>query len=268
MIPSTVKTLVDKASLKFVQWPLFNRAVTFLSYQQKRTMRRRLERQLRASGAYGDEVQRGPFAGIKLPPGWISCRFEKTIGAYEAELHPLLEKLAATKDYTDIVNVGSAEGLYTVGMMRLFPQARATSFEIKEEGRAYCRELAKANGAADRLDLRATCHLKDLAALQLGERPLLLMDVDGAELDLFDSDQVPWIRRADILIELHDCFIPGLSDTLLPRIQRTHSTRIITNCGLAYADYPILRKLTFAEIYALTSEDRPALQDWVFGEPL
>jgi hypothetical protein len=272
MLKASIKSRLNRLTLHLmrilVRIPGADRFLRHLEYQHKRITRDSLERKLRLAGSYGDVVQRGPFSGMRIPEGYVSCRFEKTIGSYEAELHPLLGRLREEKAYTEIINVGCAEGYYAVGLLKCFPEARLVAFERSAALRDDCARLAQLNGVRDRLELGGACDTETLASLDPEGEVLLVMDVDGAELDLYDPEAVPWLKRSDFLIELHDCFIPGLSDRIRPRLEANHTVSWIANCGLRYSDYPILRPLRFYEIHALTAEDRPALQDWVFGEPL
>jgi hypothetical protein len=243
--------------------------VRHLAYQRKRMLRREVEAGLKASGQYGDDVLRGPFAGMHYLPRerYASCRFEKIVGAYEHELHPLLEDISSSKDYRTVINVGAAEGYYTVGLARMFPAAQVISYEMTSAGRDYCADLARLNDVADRVDVFGACTPEVLAALSLVSPVLLVMDTDLGERTLLDSEVVPWLREADILVELHECLQAGTNELIRSRFEKTHRIRQIVNAGLEYALYPELRNLTFEEIYAMVGEDRAGLQDWYFMEP-
>src|SRR5262245_457133 len=75
------------------------------------------------------KVQSGPFIGMEILPdvswndGDISS---KILGTYEQELHPIIEheiKRLRRMDKPKIVNVGTAEGYYAVGMAMQVPKA-------------------------------------------------------------------------------------------------------------------------------------------------
>ena len=247
-----------------------DRVVGFLSYQRRRVTRKRLERKLQEQGVYGNEVQDGPFRGLQYPPRnrWASCRFEKIVGSYEHELHDLIARLAAFKTYHTIVNVGAAEGFYTTGLARLFPDAHLISFEARPENTAFGEELARMNGVIDRIDFRGICTAKALTGLGLVGRVLVWMDIDTGERSVLDPSNVPWLTQADVLVELHDCMEPGLTELIRSRFSTTHQIEQFTTRGLEYARFTFLRDLRFHEIDALVGEDRPGLQDWLFMSPL
>jgi hypothetical protein len=264
-----VRGILDRCSLAVLRWGLAARIVSFLAYQQRRVTRRRLETGLRAAGLYGDEVINGPFRGMKYPPReqWASCRFEKIHGTYEHELHRLIAQLASSKKYKTIVNIGAAEGYYSVGLARLFPGAKVVSFEAKDPDTAFCAVLARLNGVEARIETRGTCTTEALDALDPGKPALVWMDIDTGERAVLDPLKVPWLTRVDILVELHDCMEAGLTELIRSRFTGTHRIEQITNAGLDYARYPVLRNLLFSEIEALVGEDRRGLQDWLFMEP-
>jgi hypothetical protein len=261
--------LIDRPSQWLMGIPLADRAMRFLSYQRKRVMRRKIEARLRAQGLYGDEVVRGPFKGLKFPRDmYLSGRFEFTIGASEHELFPLVERLAATKDYDEIINVGASEGVYGTGLGLLFQNAGIICYETLAEARERCLELAEINGVRDRFIVRGHCHAADLAAHQPKARPLVWMDIDTGEREVLDPVKVPWLREADIFVETHDCLEPGLSALIQSRFVKTHRIERFTLRGLDYEQYPELHGLNFEEIHAMVEHDRRGLHDWLFMEPL
>lgn len=267
---SWIWTLLDRITLALLRWPSVDRFVGFLAYQRRRVTRTRLERHFRDLGSYPDTVMVGPFRGLQYPPleQWASCRFEKIVGTYEHELHTLVERISTTKTYQTIVNVGAAEGFYSAGLARLFPGAHLISFEAHPENTAFGRDLARLNGASDRIDFRGYCTAEVLASVNPVGPVLVWMDIDTGERPVLDPVKVPWLLQADILVELHDCLKPGLTELIRSRFFASHRIEQITNRGLDYARYPILRNLLFHEIEALVGEDRRGLQDWFFMEPL
>ena len=144
------------------------------------------------------------------------------------------------------------------------------SWETEAENRNYCSDLLSLNGLSDRVTIHGFCTLGDLKALDPAGPVLVMMDVDVGERLLLDPAQVPWLRRADVLVETHDC-LPGgegICQLMKDRFGSSHAIRQVTSTGLRYTDYPLLRPLLFEEIHALVGEDRPGMQDWLLMQPL
>jgi hypothetical protein len=165
-----------------------------------------LSRQIRMKARIYDRsdpvVLSGPFAGMKyfnevvwgsIEPRWL--------GTYEQELHPIIERIFQT-NYCDIINVGSAEGYYAVGLAVRFPLARVHSYDIDPWARSQQRRLARLN-RANNIEIRKSCTREQLTDC-ISERTLLICDIEGGEYDLLNPDEVPALHRCDILVELHD----------------------------------------------------------------
>lgn len=94
----------------------------------------------------GETVLSGPFRGLILPGVPVTWDSRpKIVGCYEEELHPALEELIA-HGFRTIVNVGCADGYYTVGMGLRCPDAAVVGCDIASDHRARCAETARANG--------------------------------------------------------------------------------------------------------------------------
>jgi hypothetical protein len=241
------------------------RLVDWVTYERWRHRRRQIEKRLRAKGSYGDEVLFGPFKGLRYNAKWASNRFEKIIGAYEFYLHDFLEEICR-KPYSEIINVGCAEGYYVVGLARRIPGALVYAYDINQELLEHCQEIARLNGVANQVVTRAFCDCAELNRIEVRRHALVFSDCEGYELDLLDPGKVPMLRTADILVELHDFKNRAISQTIRERFAGTHALKVVQTEGMTYRNYPILRHLTFPEIYAMTAEERGEIMEWYFLE--
>lgn len=241
------------------------KAATFLSTQRNRSLRHQAEAKLRASGDYGDQVQQGPFKGIHYPPieDWAGSRFEKVIGCYEIEIQPAIDQLIAEqRPYTEIVIAGAAEGYYVVGLGSRFPQAKIHAYEIQADRREFMDRFAALNDVKERLHSYGFCDPNALNQLSIGDRPLVVCDVEGYEETLMDPEAVDWLSRADIILELHDPYVPGIQDLIRSRFGATHRIELFSENGVPYNQFPLLDKLAMPEILALVGSERVSIQNW------
>lgn len=147
----------------------------------------------------------------------------KLLGTYELELHPVVEALRPQASYQHIVNIGAGEGYYAVGLARQLPQSRLTAYEADPESRAILNRMAQLNEVASRITIREFCTPSLLQeALQGLEHTLVVCDVEGGEQELLDPASIPELSQADILVELHDFLIAGISDVIRQRFATTH----------------------------------------------
>ena len=123
--------------------------------------------------------------------------------------------------YPVVMDVGCAEGFYAVGLARRMPNTRIRTHDINPKARETCATLAGMNGVTDRIEIGGEV---DHAGFDrcAEERTLVLCDIEGAEEVLLDPQKAQGLVHADILVEVHDCFSPGLCDRLQARFEATH----------------------------------------------
>jgi hypothetical protein len=174
----------------------------------------------------GDVVLAGPFAGMKYPyRASEGSRSARLLGAYEASLAPIIEKIVAT-DYRQVIDIGSAEGYYAVGLAIRMPKLRVLARDANPQAQALCKALAQINNVADRTEVGGLFHHIDFAVCET-VKSLVICDIEGAEAELLDPILAPGLLAADILVEAHDCIRPGISDILRRRFAATHKIETI-----------------------------------------
>lgn len=174
----------------------------------------------------GSVVLSGPFAGMNYPVRAAEgARAARLLGAYEASLAPVIETIVA-RGYDLVIDVGSAEGYYAVGLARRMPGARVLACDENPKAQDLCRTLAAANGVADRVILQGRLDHAGFDQCR-GHRSLVICDIEGAEEALLDPGEAPGLLEADILVEAHDCLKPGLSAVLAARFAASHRVRRI-----------------------------------------
>lgn len=217
-------------------------------------------------------ILHGPFKGMAYTNDLFCCSAipPKLLGSYEREIHPWLETMAATA-YDGVVDVGCAEGYYAVGFAWRLKNAPVYAYDINEAARAQCRKLAEANGVAGRVDIRSFCDPAELARVVDGRRFLVIADCEGYEKDLFCRDNLHSLRRADILIEVHDFMDIAILPHLRNLFAETHVIREAESIDdlrkLDRYEYPELRGLSIQQRYNITAEWRQRIMVWMYLTP-
>lgn len=224
--------------------------------------RRRLRDQWRRIDAAVpvDVVQSGPFQGMRLQGRFTGSHIPKRLGSYELELHDLITGM---QPYDTLLDVGSVEGFYVVGLGRLWPEADVHGFEISPQARRECAAAATVNGVQVQLHGPATP--QSLAALVRG-RTLLIVDAEGAEAEVLDPQVAPGLLRADLLVELHEFAAPGVTDLLLRRFAG-HEVRVIQQERRDPSIYPLLVGLSADDQRRAVDESRVPDQTWLWMTP-
>lgn len=167
------------------------------------------------------EVQSGPFSGMILPSSSKEgCYVPKLLGTYESALHPEWERIIQ-RGYSTIVNIGCADGYYAVGLARRMPKARILAYDICPAARDACRNLARLNGVEERLEIGGEFSKADFPTLPRDDI-FVVCDIEGAERSLLDPEQVPSLRRLDLLVELHNLTRHDTETLLRARFQGSH----------------------------------------------
>jgi hypothetical protein len=205
----------------------------------------------------GQTVLSGPFQGMTyLAAGSEGSTSARLLGAYEAALHPIIEKIIK-RGYQQIIDVGCAEGYYAVGLAMRMPSARVSARDLNDKARAKCAQLAAANGVSGQIDIGGEMGHGDFDICTRA-KTLVICDIEGAEAHLLDPARAQGLASADILVEVHDCFTPGLSAQIAQRFEPTHKVRRIER-SLADAPLP-------AWMDTLSDFDRLiALWEWRIG---
>lgn len=217
-------------------------------------------------------VHGGPFAGLRyVSEGVCGCYMPKLLGTYERELHPSVVRVASGR-FDGVVNVGAAEGYYSVGLLRAMPDVQGIAFEMSSRARELIASLADLNGVRERLEIRGRCDPPDLDdALRRFQRPIVLCDVEGYESVLLDLEAVPSLANAAMLVEVHDHLSPGISELLRDRFRDSHRIEVIHQQPRTPAEYPFRAIWTRAFPWLLTryvlNEFRSSQITWMWLAP-
>jgi hypothetical protein len=213
--------------------------------------------------ATGYRCHAGPFRGMRFPKDVIARHSSpKLLGTYERELHHHLEA-AFARSPEIVVNIGMAEGYYTVGSALKLPRAHVHGFDADPAARRRTLELAKCNDVAERVHVHGIARHSHLQKLCDGRRSLFIVDCEGCELALLDIADIPALRLADLIIELHPNAVPNVAQILTERFACTHKEWSEVSKTRVLADAPSLEVPAHVSLVASMDEHRGhARQPW------
>jgi hypothetical protein len=176
------------------------------------------------------KVQDGPFKGIRHARSGCAV-YGVLLGTYELSLAEIVEQVVAKRPDL-IIDVGAAAGYYALGFAWRCPTAKVVAYEMDPTRRDLLQKYIRINGLTDRIDARGLCTEETLKANISGQvGAFLLMDVEGAE-DCLLKPNIPNMDRTEILVELHEMFVPGITQRLQERFVATHRTFLIEEADL------------------------------------
>ncbi|MEK6262262.1 MAG: class I SAM-dependent methyltransferase [Planctomycetota bacterium] len=214
-------------------------------------------------------IRHGPFAGLKYPAlaSIGSALYPKLLGSYESEIHPWIQEVCDA-GYSEIIDVGCAEGYYAVGLARRIPQATVYAYDTDEGARQLCAHCATANQVADRLSVRAAFTADELPGIPIRQRGLIICDCEGGEIQIFTEQTRQRFANWDLLIETHDFMDITISTRLAELFQDTHQLRTLTSLDdiqkAKTYDYPELSPFDLATRRTILAEYRPTIMEWLF----
>lgn len=215
---------------------------------------------------YGWVIQQGPFAGMRyIKHATGSVLTPKLLGAYESELHPILER-ALVMCPTTVIDIGSAEGYYAVGCALRLPHAQVYAFDTDTLARESCRDLAYLNDVSDRVHVRGLCTPERLDELAT-PNTLVICDCEGGELNLLDPARASGLANCSILVELHDCIDPSISPAIHARFAITHDVICVESTERDPSLYPVLASLAPQLRPLALTEARPTVMKWAYLTP-
>ncbi len=209
---------------------------------------------------FGLEVRGGPFRGMLYPAECAYSRHSipRLLGCYEQELHPAIGQCLGA-GYRRFVDIGCAEGYYTVGFA-LAAGWPVEAFEVEPWERRRARMMAKANGVDGRVRVQGWCSSATLRQV-CPDRSLILCDCEGYEAVLFTAEMAGALRHSDLIVELHE--VQGIDTARLmrERFAATHDIDFVTARPRRASDYPELAELALAEDRWVSEFRRPG-QQW------
>jgi precorrin-6B methylase 2 len=214
-------------------------------------------------------VLNGPFKGLKYPQfrSRNSSLYSKLIGSYERELHPTFEEIINT-NYTQILDVGCAEGYYAVGLALRMPSIKVVAYDIEAEARDLTLQMAKLNNVADRVKVESTCNEETLKQFPFEKKSLIISDCEGYESQLFTKNNILNLQHTDLLIETHDFIDINISTNLEKLFAATHHLTIIQSIGDVLKaknyTYPELANETLETKYRIFEEGRRFTDEWLY----
>lgn len=181
----------------------------------------------------GTVVMQGPLKGLTfLDQSAEGCHIAKLLGCYEQPLQPWIEK-AIEASYPTILNIGCAEGYYAVGMVRRMPHTHMHAHDLSPQAQQSCIALACTNHVRERVTVGGLFRPEDFAGFtsSADRRLLVLCDVEGAERELLDPAMSQALCSMDLIVESHECLVPGITSTLIERFGASHRVTQVHDNG-------------------------------------
>lgn len=174
------------------------------------------------------KILSGPFTGQsyldEIIWGSITPRW---VGSYEHELWGVLEEIIQTP-YKTVIDVGCAEGYYATGLASKLPEANIFAYDLDPFSRDQCTRLRELNKCTSNLEILPWCDHAEVKKRTSG-KTLLVIDIEGGEMDFLDPAAEGTLKSLDILVEIHRTGDDVLTNTktLQGRFEKSHEITLI-----------------------------------------
>lgn len=214
-------------------------------------------------------VLNGPFKGLQYPDliSFGSTLYPKLLGSYESELHKLIYNLLNC-NYDYIIDIGCAEGYYTVGFALHSKCSNIIAYDIDEKALTQCKLMSNINNVGNKISFGKLFTQEDIKNFDLEKRYLIICDCEGYENILFDSSVNKYLKNCDLLIETHDIFNINISTNLNNIFKESHLCEIIYSVDdiqkAKKYNYSLLQNLDLKYKKILLEEQRLGIMEWHF----
>ena len=218
-------------------------------------------------------VKYGPFAGMKFShDNWWggSDKGAMLLGIYEEEV--LNSIMATPKKYNVFIDLGAADGYYSIGSLISRRFKTSYSFEISAKGREIIQKNAILNKVNNKLhifgeasqDFYRSIPKKDL------DKAVIVIDIEGGEFSLLNKESFSQLKNSIIFIELHDWFFKDGKNKLTKLMNDAKpffKISTLTTTARDLSKFPELANYADSERWLIASEGRSKLMTWLKLDP-
>ena len=148
----------------------------------------------------------------------------------------------------------------------MMPGVTVHAYDIDARARAACAELAARNGVSDRVIIGGEFRPDGFEAFA-GKRTLVLVDTEGAEVDILQPHLSPALAGMNLIVETHDVYQAGALATMTQRFSPTHEVVRVDQQQKTFEMPPFLKPMTHLDQLLAVWEWRQQPTPWLVMRP-
>jgi hypothetical protein len=243
------------------------RGMSFAIDKKRKILSRELSERMQHTVKYG------PFAGmIFCKDSWWggSDIGAMLLGIYEEEV--LNSIMGVTDRYDVFIDLGAADGYYSIGSLVSKKFQTSYSFEISAKGRNVIQKNANLNRVSNKLHIfgEATQNFYKNIPIKDLNSAVILIDIEGAEFFLLNRKLFSHLKKAIFFIELHDWFFEDGNKKiakLMADAKPFFKISRLTTTSRDLSKFPELLDYPDSERWLIASEGRSKLMTWLRLDP-
>jgi len=214
---------------------------------------------------YNGIVQEGLFKGLQV--GEIGFwdgggdAGAKILGIYEQQV---LETFTKKEKFHTLINIGAADGYYGFGLLLAKKCEAVIFFESSIESR---QEIAKMNQKYNfQIEIHEEANHDNLIAViekMKMDEVVFLVDIEGGEFNIFESNLIEKIQGCTLILEIHDFANPNFDKQALEkRFSKIFNIEKIFNNSRKLPQLEAIQDLPDNQRWLLASEGRVRAMEW------
>ena len=221
------------------------------------------------------KVMEGPYKNTKLQikSHWNNYDFSsKLLGTYERHIQDKIVDLKNKNNLQVIINIGAGEGYHIVSLIKNNFFNKGLAFEIDKFGQKLINENLKLNNIDDSIKIFGEGNLDNLiknTEKKENSKTLFLIDIEGEEFQLLNSEFFEFFKESIFIIELHEFAEKNKKkiSNFFDAIQKNFNYNYIENYQKNPFKIKELDQISDDVRMLAISENRPLKMNWIFLEP-
>jgi hypothetical protein len=258
---------------KLISWSIFtlkhNLGISCPSEKRRKFLSNKLLEE------FNGVIRYGLFTGLKFSSdnSWgVGERASMLLGLYEKEILTSLQNIPSK--YKTFIDLGAADGYYGIGALVNGMFEKSYCYEMNVAGQKIIKKNAELNNVASKVVIRGFADkyfYKDLKNDEI-DQSVLLVDIEGAEFNLFDKNLFKKFSKSIIYIELHPWIFKNDGQEELHKLEKDareyFTIEKITTTSRDLSKFEELKKWSDTDRWLICSEGRNKLMTWWRLDPL
>jgi len=221
---------------------------------------------------YGNNVAHGPFKGFSLgDESWWGGldSTSKILGVYED--HIATKIFSFSKIKSTFVDIGAADGYYANGVAYADWFDSIVAFEENVKGQKIIESNAISNGVANKIQIFGRADYESIRnVINKVSSGVFLIDIEGGEYSLLDSEVLELLQDSYVIIELHPWLIKdgyAMQDDLVRNAEKFFDVSVVHRENYNPNEFTELNGFTDDERLLSLSEGRTKNMEWLILQP-
>ena len=195
----------------------------------------------------------------------------KLIGFYEQQVQEKIIYLKKKFNLENLINFGSGDGYHLIGLLKNDYFKLGLAFEIDQFGIDQIQENAILNNVKEKVITFKSANFEDVSNTlnddQL-KKSLFLVDIEGAEFDLFNESNLNYFKNSILLIENHHFLKErAVVEKFFTFMEKYFDLEILKNSSRNPYEIPQIDNFDDDEKWLIASEGRKQTMDWLVFVP-